>query len=117
VTLATVRRAAALAVALVGAALPGCAPAPAPPQGTSPMSRPAPDPVAVCINQLTQWAAEDLRGPDTQGYDYQHRGLTAEQADALRGIVAEAQGLGQDQAAQVVPERIRAACTAIAGPA
>jgi FtsP/CotA-like multicopper oxidase with cupredoxin domain len=117
VRLATVRRAAPLAVALAAAALAGCAPAPAPPQAASPTSRPAPDPVAVCINQLTHWAAEDLRGTDTQGYDYQHRGLTAQQADALRGIVAEAQGLGQDQAAQVVPERIRAACTAIAGPA
>jgi hypothetical protein len=105
-----------IAIVLV-AALSGCAPAPEPaaPATPRPASPQAPDPVTVCVNQLTHWAGEDLRAPDALGYDYQHRGLTAQQADALRAIVGEAQSLGPDRAAEVVPERIRTACTAIAG--
>jgi hypothetical protein len=120
VTSATPRRAAFLiAFALVGV-VPGCGQAPQaarpepPPQPARPSS-PAPDPVTVCVNQLTYWAGEDLRGQDGEGYDYQHRGLTAQQADALRAIVAEAQALAPDRATGLVAERVRAACEGIAG--
>jgi hypothetical protein len=112
-----VKPATALATAfVVVAAGSGCSQAPAQaPRAAAPST--SPDPVTVCVNQLTYWAAEDLRGSDSQGYDYQHRGLTAQQADSLRGIVAEARGLAQEPAAAVVAERVRTACAAIAGPA
>jgi hypothetical protein len=107
-------RAAFLIVFALVAVVSGCSPAPPVAPQVSPPT-PPPDPVTVCVNQLTHWAAEDLSGNDREGYDYQHRGLTAQQADALRAIVAEAQALDPDRAAGVVAQRIRAECERIAG--
>ncbi|NMH78019.1 hypothetical protein [Pseudonocardia xinjiangensis] len=103
-----------LGVALLGAVLAGCAAGPvppAPPQFSA--TPPPPDPVTVCVNQLTYWAAEDLRGAPDQGYDYQHRGLSSQQADALREIVDDARALGDSRSDAFVPDRVQAACASI----
>jgi hypothetical protein len=70
---------------------------------------PPPDPVDVCTNQLAYWAAEDLRGAPDRGFDYQHRGLTGAQADALRALVDDARA--RQLAPAEVRDRARAACT------
>jgi hypothetical protein len=102
-------------VALLGAVLAGCAAGPVPPPPPQfGATSPPPDPVTVCVNQLTYWAAEDLRGAPDQGYDYQHRGLTAQQADALREIVDQALALGDSRPDTFVPDRVQAACASIA---
>ena len=72
-----------------------------------------PDPLTVCVGQLTYWAEQDLTGAPDPGYDYQHRGLTAAQANALRAIVGEAQALGPDRPPNFVAERVRSACDQI----
>ncbi len=84
----------------------GCVPAPttvAAPATTQ--SRPRPDPVTVCTNQLTYWAGEQLRGVDA-GYDYQEMGLTAAQNDALGVIVERARA----ESAPTVSEMAHDAC-------
>ena len=70
--------------------------------------------VAVCTNQLTYWAGEQLRGAPDIGFDYQHMGLTAAQADALRDLVERARAQGPDLPVDWVPTQARAACTEIA---
>ena len=113
---ASARRTAACAgLVLLGAVLTGCATQqsrPALPQPST--TAPPPDPVTVCVNQLTYWAGEDLRGAPDQGYDYQHRGLSAQQADALRDIVDQARALGDTRPDAFVHDRVQAACASIA---
>jgi hypothetical protein len=80
----------------------------------APASAPAPtptraDPVTACTNQLVYWAGAQLRGEDDGG-DYQHHGLTSEQNDALRAIVADAQALGSSLPPDYVAQRARSAC-------
>jgi hypothetical protein len=84
----------------------------------TPASTPAPtptraDPVTACTNQLVYWAGAQLRGEDDGG-DYQHHGLTSEQNDALRAIVADAQAQGSALPPDYVAQRARAACERIA---
>lgn len=84
--------------------------------GGSPATPPTPtraDPVTACTNQLVYWAETDLRGEDDGG-DYQHRGLTSEQNDALRAIVADAQARGTALPPDQVARQARAACERIA---
>jgi len=100
---------------LVAAAATGCAGAPGP--GPTPASTPKPtptrvDPVAACTNQLVYWAGAQLRGEDDGG-DYQHHGLTSEQYDALRAIVADAQAQGTALPPDYVAQRARSACEQI----
>jgi hypothetical protein len=103
-----VTRAARLAPLLVAPlVLLGCAsgaPTPAPP---APTTTP-PDPVQVCTNQLTYWAGEDLRGGADDGYDYQHRGLSSEQNDALAVLVEQARAGAWTP--EQLAERARTAC-------
>jgi type IV pilus biogenesis protein CpaD/CtpE len=98
------------ALALLVLVLAACAPAPAP---AAPTTVP-PDPITVCTNQLTYWAGEQLRGARDVGFDYQHMGLTAAQADALRSLVERARAQGPSLPADWVPEQAHAACTEIA---
>jgi hypothetical protein len=98
------------ALALLVLVLAACAPAPAP---AAPTTVP-PDPITVCTNQLTYWAGEQLRGARDVGFDYQHMGLTAAQADALRSLVERARAQGPSLPADWVAEQARAACTEIA---
>ena len=82
----------------------------------APASPPAPtpaDPVTACTNQLVYWAGAQLRGEDDGG-DYQHHGLTSEQNDALRIIVADAQAQGTGLPPDYVARRARSACEEIA---
>jgi hypothetical protein len=97
-----------LAVLSCGTAAPSPAPPPAPPVPTT--SAP-PDPVAVCTTQLTYWAGEDLRGDADGSFDYQHRGLTSEQNDALTALVEQARAQGWSP--QQLAERARAACVGV----
>jgi hypothetical protein len=69
--------------------------------------------VTACTNQLVYWADAQLRGDDDGG-DYQHHGLTSEQNDALRAIVAEAQAQGPSLPPDYVTRRARSACEHIA---
>ena len=85
-------------VAGCGATVPASAP---------PSTTPRPDPVAACAAQLTYWADEDLRGAPDRGFDYQERGLTGAQADALADLVAQARAQG----AALPPDWV-----AVAGP-
>jgi hypothetical protein len=91
-----------------------CAPAPTstPPPAAPTTARP--DPVTVCANQLTYWAGEQLRGAQDVGFDYQHMGLTAAQADALGALVERARAQGPNLPAGWVPAQARAACVEIA---
>jgi hypothetical protein len=100
-----------LLVGLLGAAA-GCAT-----DAGAPASTPAPtptraDPVTACTNQLVYWAGAELRGEDDGG-DYQHHGLTSEQYDALRAIVADAQAQGTALPPDYVAQRARSACEQI----
>ncbi len=91
--------------------------APTRPPTLRPTPRPdpaRPGPTTVCTNQLTHWAGEDLRGAPDAGFDYQHRGLTGAQADALAVLVDEARARGPDLPPDWVATRARALCTAIA---
>jgi hypothetical protein len=102
-----------LLVGLVAAAA-GCAGGGTPPPAPAPTPTPArADPVTACTNQLVYWAGVDLRGEDDGG-DYQHRGLTSEQNDALRAIVADAGRQGSAPPADQVERQARAACERIA---
>lgn len=87
-----------------------CTPAPTPAAPTTAR----PDPVTVCTTQLTYWAGEQLRGGPDVGFDYQHMGLTAAQADALRALVERARAQGPTLPADWVPAQARAACSEIA---
>ena len=75
---------------------------------------PRPDPVSACTAQLTYWADEDLRGAPDRGFDYQERGLTGAQADALADLVAQARAQGAAVAPDWVATQARERCTAIA---
>jgi hypothetical protein len=112
-----VTRAARLAPLLVAPlVLLGCAtgaPVAAPPPSptsTAPTT-PPPDPVQVCVNQLTYWAGEDLRGDADGSFDYQHRGLSSEQNDALAVLVEQARA--QAWTPEQLAERARAACVEV----
>ncbi len=100
-----------LAATAVGGAGGGGTPAPAPAPTPTPTPTRA-DPVTACTNQLVYWAGVDLRGEDDGG-DYQHRGLTSEQNDALQVIVADAAARGA-AAPDQVERQSRAACERIA---
>ena len=115
-TLATRMRTgtAGCALVLLLAGCTGGAPRPAT-ASTLPPSSPPPDPLTVCVNQLTHWADQELAGAPDQGYDHQHRGLTSAQADALRDIVGQAQALGSDRPSGFVAERVQVACRAVVG--
>ena len=96
-----------------------CSAGPAPSTTTAPTTAPAtapttsapPDPVAVCTNQLTYWAGEDLRGEDGAGFDYQHRGLSSEQNDALIALVERARAGAWSP--QQLTTAARTACEAV----
>lgn len=103
---------AGLLVVVAGCSAGAGAPAPAPPPAPTPTPTRA-DPVTACTNQLVYWAGADLRGEDDGG-DYQHRGLTSEQYEALRIIVTEAQAQGSSLPPDFVEQRARVACTEIA---
>ena len=103
-----------LLVGLLAAATAGCGAAA--PASTTPAPTPTPtraDPVTACTNQLVYWAGVDLRGEDDGG-DYQHRGLTSEQYEALRTIVADAQARGAARPDDQVERQARVACERIA---
>jgi hypothetical protein len=87
----------------------GCAGSAATPAPTRTTTAP-PDPLTVCVAQLSYWAEVDLSGAPDPGYDYQHRGLTSGQADALRALVAEAADRAPERVAGFVSERVQAAC-------
>ena len=98
---------------LVAAASAGCAGAPAP--GPAPAPTPTPtraDPVTACTNQIVYWTGAELRGEDDGG-DYQHHGLTSEQYDAQRAIVAKAQARGSALPPDQIARQARAACERI----
>ena len=95
--------------------LTGCGTAAAP-QPAAPTTRdtpPRPDPVTACAQQLTYWAEEDLRGAPDQGFDYQERGLTGAQADALADLVAQARTQGDALPPDWVAGQARERCVAI----
>ncbi|HEX5810619.1 MAG TPA: hypothetical protein VFY38_00820 [Pseudonocardia sp.] len=129
----TADRTAPAAVVLAGLlAVAGCGatePASAPPSTAA-----RPDPVAACAAQLTYCNRsghdasapdsvrgsrpapdqdEDLRGAPDQGFDYQERGLTGAQADALADLVARARAQGDALAPDWVATEARERCTAI----
>jgi len=93
-----------LAVGGCGAAEPASAP---------PSTAPRPDPVAACTAQLTYWADEDLRGAPDRGFDYQERGLTGAQADALADLVAQARAQGAALPPDWVATQARERCAAL----
>ncbi|WP_232664122.1 hypothetical protein [Pseudonocardia sp. TRM90224] len=100
-------------MAAAGAFLVVACAGPAPAAPPAPQFPPPPDPVTVCIGQLEYWAGEQLRGAPDQGFDYQHMGLTSQQADALALIVERARAEG----AGVITPMAREACDRIgAGP-
>jgi hypothetical protein len=95
--------------------LTGCGTAAAP-QPTAPTTRdtpPRPDPVTACAQQLTYWAEQDLRGAPDQGFDYQERGLTGAQADALADLVAQARTQGDALPPDWVAGQARERCVTI----
>ena len=109
------RRAARLAPALVAPLLAlGCATGTAP---SAPVPPPAPtttvppDPVVACAGQLVYWAEQDLAGVVGEAYDYQHRGLTSEQNDALAVLEERARAEGWTPAQ--LAEQARTACVAV----
>ena len=96
--------------------LAGCGAAAEPRQAaptTPPATSSRPDPVDACARQLTYWADEDLRGAPDQGFDYQERGLTGAQADALTDLVARARAQGDALPPDWVAAQAREACTDI----
>jgi hypothetical protein len=97
---------AGLALALL---LTGCGSAAAP-RADAPTTPPRPDPVDACARQLTYWADEDLRGAPDQGFDYQERGLTGAQADALADLLADARAQGDAVAPDWVAAQARERC-------
>ena len=64
-------------------------------------SRPAPD------------HDEDLRGAPDRGFDYQERGLTGAQADALADLVAQARAQGAALPPDWVATQARERCAAL----
>ena len=98
---------AAVSVGCAGASSSGPAPTPTP---TPTPSRA--DPVTACTNQIVYWAGAELRGEDDGG-DYQHHGLTSEQYDAQRAIVADAQAKGSALPPDEIARQARAACERI----
>ena len=104
------------AVVLTGCS-PGCSPsraaAPTEPASAPPSTAPRPDPVAACTAQLTYWADEDLRGAPDRGFDYQERGLTGAQADALADLVAQARAQGAALPPDWVASQARERCAAL----
>jgi hypothetical protein len=90
----------------------GCGAA-AEPQPAAPTTPPRPDPVAACARQLTYWADEDLRGAPDQGFDYQERGLTGAQADALTDLVTQARAQGDALSPDWVAAQARERCADI----
>ena len=108
----TADRTTAAAVLLTGLlAVAGCGAAE--PASMPPSAAPRPDPVAACTAQLTYWADEDLRGGPDPGFDYQERGLTGAQADALADLVAQARAEGSALPPDWVATQARERCTAI----
>jgi hypothetical protein len=109
-------RAARLAPVLAAAALlPACsagAPTAPPPPPATTTTTPAPDPVTACAGQLTYWADQDLSGAADPGYDYQHRGLTSEQGEAL--TVLEERARAEGWTPEQIAEQARQACVPIA---
>ncbi|MCO1653698.1 hypothetical protein [Pseudonocardia humida] len=109
------RRAARLGPVLVAPALvlacsTGAGPAaPVPP--AVPTTTAPPDPVLVCAGQLVYWAEQDLAGVPGEAYDYQHRGLTSEQNDALG--VLEDRARAEGWTAAQLAEQARAACVGV----
>jgi hypothetical protein len=93
-------------------AVAGCAAAQ--PASAPPSTAPRPDPVAACTAQLTYWAGEDLRGGPDRGFDYQERGLTGAQADALADLVAQARAQGAALPPDWVATQARERCAALA---
>ncbi|HZG92828.1 MAG TPA: hypothetical protein VEZ42_21665 [Pseudonocardia sp.] len=89
----------------------GPAPSTTPAPTTAPTTAAPPEPVAVCTNQLTYWAGEDLRGEDGAGFDYQHRGLSSEQNDALIALVEQARAGAWSP--QQLTTAARTACEAV----
>ena len=83
------------------------------PASTPPSTTPRPDPVAACAAQLTYWADEDLRGAPDRGFDYQERGLTGAQADALADLVAQARAQGAALPPDWVASQARERCAAL----
>jgi hypothetical protein len=101
------------APALLSACSAGAPADPAPPPATTTTTAaPPPDPVTACVGQLTYWADQDLSGAADPGYDYQHRGLTSEQAEAL--TVLEERARAEGWTAEQLAEQARAACVPIA---
>jgi hypothetical protein len=97
-----------LAVGGCGATVSNPVPASAPPSTPQ-----RPDPVAACTAQLTYWADQDLRGAPDRGFDYQERGLTGAQADALADLVAQARAQGGALPPDWVAAQARERCTVI----
>jgi len=108
----TADRTTAAAVLLTGLlAVAGCGAAE--PASMPPSAAPRPDPVAACTAQLTYWADEDLRGGPDRGFDYQERGLTGAQADALADLVARARAQGAALPPDWVATQARERCAAL----
>ena len=85
--------------------------APTAPGRTAAPTTPPPDPVTVCTDQITYWAGQDLTGTADGSFDYQHRGLTSEQNDALGALVEQARAASWSP--EQLAEQARTACGAI----
>ena len=102
-----------LLVGLVATAVStGCSTGSGAPSSTPTRTPTRADPVTACTNQLVYWAGAQLRGEDDGG-DYQHHGLSSEQNDALRQIVADAQARKPAPAPDELVQQARSACERI----
>lgn len=96
----------------------GCATAPPPtgrePAATSSPTPSTPDPVEVCVRQVTYWVGETLRAAPDEGFDYQHMGLSGATYDVVRAVTAEARAASADVDA-LVARRALEECRVLRG--
>ncbi|MEV8533034.1 hypothetical protein [Streptomyces sp. NPDC051211] len=76
----------ALAAALAGCSAPSGRPDPHPPDGTPPTTSAQ----ELCTRLITHWSGVVLDGGEQAGLDYQAMGLSGDQNDILRAVVADA---------------------------
>ena len=71
-------------------------------------------PRTPCGAAAPRGSGEDLRGAPDRGFDYQERGLTGAQADALADLVAQARAQGAALPPDWVATQARERCAALA---